>query len=115
MDVFSMFHFHYALKLLESEDQFLERESKYRSWFQLPPFAELFDVTVKARSPRDLGAEMREIRRILDGRMTIGAIKMVGRSPVRGFYAGRIELRGSFFVIRDASISERKNTLVRRL
>ncbi len=115
VDVFSMFHFHYALKLLESEDQFLEREGKYRSWFHLPPFAELFEVTVKARNSRDLGAAMREIRRILDGRMTIGLTKLVGRSPARGFYSGQMELRGSFSVLRDASIAERRNIAVRRL
>ena len=37
--VFSAYHFHYALQLVDREADFFERELKYRSWFLLPPIA----------------------------------------------------------------------------
>lgn len=37
--VFSSYHFHYALQLVDRENDFFERELKYRSWFLLPPIS----------------------------------------------------------------------------
>lgn len=112
VDLFSMFHFHYALTLLNNENQFLQREAKYRSWFHLPPFQERFKVVVKNRSRRGLGVAMREILRLAGENMIVSKTGIVARSPVRGFYIGEIELRGSNSLLRRTGINGKKNTTV---
>ena len=51
LHVFSVFHFHYALQYLMDEEQFFERELKYRQWFMLPPFASVYEAGAARRQP----------------------------------------------------------------
>ena len=61
IDVFSTFHFHYALRLIDDEPGFFEREIKYREWFHLPPFFNVYHIEVRGTELRKLAAAMRKI------------------------------------------------------
>lgn len=92
LDIFSTFHFHYALKLIDDENGFFERELKYREWFHLPPFANLYHIEVKDRSLRKLGKEMRVIYKKHKESLNIKRIYLTGRQAVRGVYKGILEV-----------------------
>lgn len=90
--VFSTFHFHYSLKLINHEADFYQREMNYREWFHLPPFAHVYHLEIKAKELRQLGKEMRDIYQTFKQGLTIKRIYLPGRQPVRGFYKGTMEI-----------------------
>ncbi len=91
LDIFSTFHFHYSLKLINDEEGFFGRELKYREWFHLPPFANVYHIEVKDKTLRRLGKEMRKIYKKFKDPLTIKRIYLVGRQAQRGVYKGIIE------------------------
>lgn len=91
LDIFSTFHFHYSLKLINDEGGFFGRELKYREWFHLPPFANVYHIEVKDKSIRKLGKQMRNIYKKFKDSLTIKRIYLPGRQAVRGMYKGIIE------------------------
>jgi len=92
VDVFSTFHFFYALKLLEDEKGYYAREMKYRRWFHLPPFAHVYQMEIRHRDLRRLGGRMREVAGEATPEMKIVSRTLLGHRRVRGFYRGRMEI-----------------------
>jgi primosomal protein N' len=92
LHVFSVFHFHYALQFLLDEGRFFERELKYRQWFMLPPFCNVYQLEMRGASLRSLGAVMRELHGKYKDELQIRKIYLVSRQPLRGAYHGVLEL-----------------------
>ncbi len=92
LDIFSTFHFHYSLKLINDEARFLERETQYREWFQLPPFANVYRIEVKGRELRKLGKEMRGMYKTYVDVLNIKKIYLTSHQKVRGWYKGVLEV-----------------------
>lgn len=95
LDVFSVYHFHYALQLANNEEKFFDRERKYREWFRLPPFAEVYRLTVRSRALRPLAARMRKLYAQRRPELDVRRIQLPDRTPRRGWYRGILELHGS--------------------
>jgi primosomal protein N' len=91
IDIFSTFHFHYSLKLINDEQGFFDREMKYRKWFHLPPFCNVYHIEVKGRHLRELAAEMRGIYVKFKEPLKIKRAYLSTRQPVRGAYKGVLE------------------------
>jgi primosomal protein N' len=91
IDVFSTFHFHYSLKLVNDEQGFFDREMKYREWFDLPPFCNVYHIEVKGRRLRELAAAMRGIYTKFKGPLKIKRAYLSTRQAVRGAYKGVLE------------------------
>ena len=92
LHVFSVFHFHYALQFLMNEEQFFERELKYRQWFLLPPFSNVYQLEIRNGSLRSLAAAMRDLFRKHKDELQIRKIYLLSRQPLRGLYRGVVEL-----------------------
>lgn len=92
LHVFSVFHFHYALQFLLDEPRFFERELKYRQWFMLPPFSDVYKLEIKNSSLRLLAADMRGVYEKHKLALQVKKIYLVSRQPQRGSYLGVLEL-----------------------
>jgi primosomal protein N' len=92
LHVFSVFHFHYALQFLLDEDKFFERELKYRQWFMLPPFGNVYQFELRSSTLRALAANMRDLYEKYAGELQIKKIHLASRQPLRGTYRGVLEL-----------------------
>jgi primosomal protein N' len=86
IDIFSTFHFHYSLKLVNDEEGFFDRELKYREWFHLPPFCNVYHIEVRGKELRKLAAEMRGIYQKFKESLKIKRIYLANRQPSRGMY-----------------------------
>jgi primosomal protein N' len=86
IDIFSTFHFHYSLKLINDEAGFFDRELKYREWFHLPPFFNVYHIEVRGKELRKLAAEMRGIFKKFKEPLKIKRIYLASRLPSRGMY-----------------------------
>lgn len=93
--VFSSYHFHYALQLVDRETDFFERELKYRSWFLLPPYFNVYLLELKNADLRSLAKKMREIFGKLRKELNIKRIYLASRFKIRGAYRGGMELHCS--------------------
>lgn len=109
LDIFSIFHFHYSLKLLNDEEGFFDRELKYREWFHLPPFANVYHIEVKAKDLRKLGKEMRGIYQKFKGPLTIKRIYLSGRKAVRGVFKGVIESHTQPEALRESGLLNKRD------
>jgi primosomal protein N' len=107
--IFSVFHFHYALKLIESENDFFKREMKYREWFLLPPFYQVYTLEIKSGSLRKLGARMRELHTQFRSMLNINHIFLVSRTKIRGNYKGNMEIHSDPDTIRKSGILNGKD------
>ena len=92
LHVFSVFHFHYALQLLMDEDKFFERELKYRQWFMLPPFSDVYQLEIRGSTLRALAAAMRDLFKKYQDELQISKAYLVSRQPLRGVYRGVLEM-----------------------
>jgi primosomal protein N' len=107
--VFSVYHFHYALKHINQENEFFEREMKYRQWMQLPPYANVYRLEFKHRSLRTLGQTMREF---YQSSQTDNSIKQIGLcSPKKKgtMYRGFIEWHNTCAALFSAGLHERQD------
>jgi primosomal protein N' (replication factor Y) len=86
--IISVFHFHYMLKLINSENDYFERELKYRSFFLLPPYKNIFGIEIKNGEIRSLGSRMRKIYSMYGDKLNISKIYIKSRKKVRGKYHG---------------------------
>ena len=93
--VFSSYHFHYALQLVNRETDFFERELKYRSWFRLPPYFNVYLLELKNAELRSLAKKMREIYGKFQKGLNIKRIYLASRFKIRGSYRGGLELHCS--------------------
>jgi len=86
IDVYSTFHFHYAMKLINDETAFFQRELKYREWFLLPPFFNVYHIEVKDTELRKLASTMRKIFNRYKETINIKNIYLTTRQPLKGKY-----------------------------
>lgn len=112
IDVFSTFHFHYSLKLINDEPGFFERELKYREWFHLPPFANVYHIEVKAKNLRTLGKEMRKIYQTHKAGLGIEKIYLSSRRKVQGTYKGIIEAHTLPGPIHGSGLLQKRNITI---
>jgi len=88
IEVYTVFHFHYCMKKMNDEDQYLERELKYREMFQLPPYKEVFDLIFSDRNIRKLAEKMRKFRTEFDSKFLFSKSYLISREKKRGFFRG---------------------------
>ncbi len=112
IDVFSTFHFHYSLKLINDEAAFFERELKYRQWFLLPPFANVYNIEVKAGDLRKLGKEMRSICKKFKSELGIKKAYLSSRKRIKGTYKGIIEAHTLPRSIRESNLLQKRNLTI---
>lgn len=115
LHAFSVFHFHYALRLLADEERFFERELKYRRWFQLPPLADVYELELRAGNLRELGATMRALYgRHRDG-LGIRRAYLASRQRQRGSYRGVLELHAAAAAVAAAGLPRLRRAALRRI
>ncbi|HDP95704.1 MAG TPA: hypothetical protein ENN40_10155 [Candidatus Aminicenantes bacterium] len=114
VDVFSTFHFHYGLRLLQSEEAFQRRESKYRRWFHLPPHADLFDLVFRESSQRKVAARMRLARKQIGERMVVMDTRLESRIAKYGKISGLMVVSGSVAALRMTGILNQRDVRVIR-
>ncbi len=112
IDVFSAFHFHYALQLINDEQGFFERELKYRQWFLLPPFANVYHIEIKAADLRPLGQEMRSIYEKFKVPLGFKRIYLSSRKKIRGNYIGIIEAHAQPKAIQASGLLKKRNLTI---
>ena len=104
MEVFSTVHFHYGLRLLDAEEEYLQRESRYRLWFHLPPYANVFRLVCRDSSLRRLGARMREIRKKLAGSLHVRDTVVERRTIRRGRVTGHMVVCGGLAALDSSGV-----------
>jgi primosomal protein N' len=114
LHVFSVFHFHHALRTLMDEAAFFEREMKYRQWFMLPPFASVYELELRDASLRSLGAAMRMLSGKYRDDLQIKRIYLASRQPQRGAFRGILELHATAEKIAGAGLQRIKKSVLRR-
>jgi|GEM_PF-705826 len=112
IDIFSTFHFHYALKTIDDEASFFQRELNYREWFHLPPFCNVYHITLKDKKLRKLGSRLRAIYREYKDSFHIKRVYLVNRKAVKGIFKGMIEARTSPETILKTKLLEEKDIAV---
>jgi primosomal protein N' len=110
LHVFSVFHFHYALQFLLDEDKFFERELKYRQWFMLPPFGNVYQLEIRNDTLRSLAGTMRDLHKKHKIELQIKKIYLISRQPLRGTYRGVLELHASAEKIIAAGLQQIKKS-----
>lgn len=114
LHVFSVFHFHYALQLLGAEEPFFARELKYRQWFALPPYADVFELELRASGLRALAAAMRELFIRHRRQLQVQRAYLLSRRPERGAYRGVLELHATAERIAAAGLPRIRRSSLRR-
>ena len=114
VDVFTTFHFHYGLKLLDSREAFLEKEAKYRRWFRLPPYADEFLLVFRDTSARKVACRMRRVRARIGEHLVIREARLESRIPRRGKITGRMIVSGSLSALRISGILDQREIKVSR-
>ncbi len=115
LTVYSYFHFHYALRLLDQEELFLERELTYRRWFALPPFSNVYEIRVSGSDLRSLAARLRAFMNSRRGRLDIRRVALLDRKPCRGRLYGVIQVHASGEELEQAGLDLEKNIQVKTL
>jgi len=85
--IFSVFHFHYSLRFINSEEEYLNREDKYRKWFHLPPSYNLFNLVLRSKDLRKLAKFSRELCKKYKDLLIFKNIYLKSRKPYRGYYS----------------------------
>ncbi|MBN2346890.1 MAG: hypothetical protein JXO51_10925, partial [Candidatus Aminicenantes bacterium] len=114
LHVFSVFHFHYALQHLLDEGPFFERELKFREWFLLPPFADVYELELRGASLRVLAAAMRALYAKYRHDLGIQRAFLASRQPQRGTYRGVLELHAAAERIAAAGLQRIRKSILRR-
>lgn len=114
MHVFSVFHFHYALQYLLDEERFFERELKYRRWFLLPPFSDVYELELRSDSLRSLAAAMRELYGRCRDSLNVRRIYLLSRQRQRGSFRGVLELHADAGAIAAAGLQRIRRSELRR-
>jgi primosomal protein N' len=115
LHVFSVFHFHYALQYLMDEAAFFARELKYRQWFQLPPFASVYELELRDAGLRSLGAAMRDLYGRQRDALHIRRVYLASRQPERGTFRGILELHAGAEAIAAAGLHRIRRSVLRRI
>lgn len=115
LHVFSVFHFHYAIRHLLDEERFFARELKYRRWFRLPPYSEVFELELRQGSLRALAAALRGLYGRHRESLGIRRAHLVSRQPQRGAFRGVLELHASAAAIAAAGLHRVPRSQLRRV
>lgn len=113
--VFSVFHFHYALQYLMDEAAFFARELKYRQWFQLPPYASVYELELRDPCLRSLGAAMRDLYGRQRDALHVRRAYLASRRPERGTFRGILELHAGAGAIAAAGLHRIRRSVLRRI
>ncbi len=113
--VYSVFDFHYSLKNINDEEKFLERELKYRDFFFLPPFYDIFGIELSERDLRKLAEKMRSIHIRFHKELNIRKIYLLSRSKIRGFYRGILHVHSGSEELLKSGIMKIKGTKVKSI
>ena len=89
------------------------RELKYRKWFLLPPYYNVYTLEVKAGDLKTLGAEMRSIYLTYKEILNIKQIYLLSRKKIRGKFKGQVEIHASPQTIKKTSILKKKNVSIK--
>ncbi len=109
IDIFSTFHFHYSLKLINNEEDFFERELKYRNWFLLPPYSYVYKIEIRAKNLRELGKDMRLIFNKFRHKLNLRKIYLVSRKKIRGNYKGEMKAHSIPESILNSGLLKKRN------
>ncbi|MCK4835376.1 MAG: hypothetical protein KAT17_02000 [Candidatus Aminicenantes bacterium] len=109
IDVFSIFHFHYSLKLINQEEEFFKRELKYREWFLLPPGYNVYTLEIRSKALKTLGSDMRDIYSRFKNTLNIKQIYLESRHKIRGNFKGKIEIHCLPELIVTSGLLKKKN------
>jgi primosomal protein N' (replication factor Y) len=112
VEIFSTFHFHYCLKLVNDEDAFFQREIKYRDWFRLPPFCYVYHLEFRAKDLRTLAANMRKVFAKFKDSLGIRRVYLTGREAVRGMVKGEMEAHALPADIRKSNLLNDRNITI---
>lgn len=112
--VYSTFHFHSGLKLLDSRTAFLEREAKYRRWFGFPPYADEFHLVFRDSTARKVASRMRSAREMIGNHMVFREARLESRILRRGKITGRMIVCGNLSALRITGILEHREIKVTR-
>jgi primosomal protein N' len=112
VDVFSTFHFHYSLKLINDEEGFFERELKYREWFHLPPYSSVYRIEVRGKDLRKLAKEMRGINKKFKESLNIKRVYLASRTVYRGIYKGVLEAHAQPEAIIETGLLKKRDVAV---
>lgn len=113
IDIFSSFYFHYSLKLINNEDDFFERELKYRNWFLLPPYSYVYKIEIKAKNLRELGKDMRLIFNKFKDKLNLRKVYLVSRKKIRGNYKGEVEAHSLPESILESGLLKKRNVNIK--
>lgn len=109
IDIFSTFHFHYALRLINDEAAFFDRELKYRQWFQLPPYFNVYHLEVRHKELRKLAAQLRKIYRQFKDEFQIQPPYLLSRTKIYGYYRGKMELHTQPDALHRSGLLQQRN------
>jgi primosomal protein N' len=112
LDIFSTFSFHYSLKLINEEASYFDRELKYREWFYLPPFFNVYHIEVKGKELRKLAREMRHIYETFKESLKIKRVYLTGRQVYRGTYKGILEAHAQPEAILKSGLLGKRNIFI---
>ncbi len=112
IDIFSTFHFHYAMRLLGDEAAFFDRELKYRQWFRLPPYFNVYHLEVRHKDLRKMAAHMRKIYRQFKEEFHIQPPYLISRSKIHGYYRGKMEFHAQPSVLHRSGLLQQRNLKV---
>lgn len=113
IDIFSSFYFHYSLKLINNEDDFFERELKYRNWFLLPPYSYVYKIEIKAKNLRELGKDMRLIFNKFKDKLNLRKVYLVSKKKIRGNYKGEMEAHSFPESILESGLLKKRNVNIK--
>ncbi|MEN8153860.1 MAG: hypothetical protein ABFR75_07530 [Acidobacteriota bacterium] len=114
IDVYSAFFFHYSLKNSDDEKGFFERELKYRKFFMLPPYANIYLVEIKNKDLRALGKNMRALYKDFREELNISRIYLQSREKKRGFFKGIMEIHTEAESIIESGLLKKREVTVKR-
>lgn len=114
IDIFSTFFFHYSLKNADNEMEFFERELKYRRYFMLPPYADIYILEIKDKDLKVLGKKMRNLYGDFREKFNISRIYLHSRAKKRGFFKGIFELHTDAEYLIESGLTKRRDVTVKR-
>ncbi len=92
LEVFSVFHFNFAIKNINNTSTFLQRELEYREWFKLPPFYNRYLLTFRNKDLRKVASYSRKFYQQFKDKVHISLIRVHSYKPFRSYFKVKVEL-----------------------
>jgi len=113
--LYTGFYFHYALRQVDYEEEFFKREERYRRWFCLPPYYDLYQVEMRDRDRRRLGKKMRDFFHRYRDQLSIRHIGLAEPQKRSGVYRGVARLHTRHPVLRESGILRQPGFQITRI